>query len=219
MADFDWHGAEEEYRRAYELAPASGEAAAGLARQLANFGQVERAIKLTQDALATDPLHASWYAWLAVDFYALNRLDEAEGAIRRAIELQPGGVWLHDVLTNIEVRRGDAKAALVAAQQEPAGSFFRDAALAKALQTVASWGCRCCPQNLLDKGASWNPYEVAQIYAMRNDADKTFEWLDQVWTYRDPYIHNISNDLFIGRYKDDPRLIAFCRKVGLPVPR
>ena len=58
-----------------------------------------------------------------------------------------------------------------------------------------------------------------KIYAMRNDADKTFEWLDQVWTYRDPYVHNISNDPFIGRYKDDPRLIAFCRKVGLPVPR
>lgn len=220
MADFNWRGAEEEYRRALELAPANGEAAASLARQLANFGKVDQAIKLTQDALATDPLHASWYAWLAVDFYALNRLGEAEGAIRRAIELQPGGVWLHDVLTNIEIRRGDAQAALAAAQQEPAGSFFRDAALAKALQIGSDRGAAdAALKNLIDKGVSWNPYEVAQIYAMRNDPDKTFEWLDHTWTYRDPYVHNLSNDPFIGRYKGDPRLIAFCRKVGLPVPR
>jgi TolB-like protein/Flp pilus assembly protein TadD len=220
MADFDWRGAEEEYRRALALAPASGEAAASLARQLANFGQVDRAIELTQEALATDPLHANWYVWLAVDFYALNRLEEAEGAIRRAIELQPGGVWLHDVLTNIEIRRGDAQAALAAAQQEPAGSFFRDASLVKALQIGRNrWAADVALKNLLDKGVSWDPYEVAQIYAMRNDADKTFEWLDQAWRYRDPYIHNLSNDPFIGRYKTDPRLIAFCRKVGLPVPR
>jgi hypothetical protein len=129
-------------------------------------------------------------------------------------------VWLHDVLTNIEIRRGDAQAALAAAQQEPAGSFFRDASLVKALQIGRNrWAADVALKNLLDKGVSWDPYEVAQIYAMRNDADKTFEWLDQAWRYRDPYIHNLSNDPFIGRYKTDPRLIAFCRKVGLPVPR
>jgi TolB-like protein/Tfp pilus assembly protein PilF len=220
LGDFNWRGAEEEYRRAFELAPESGDAAAGLARQLANNGQVDRAIELTQRALATDPLHASWYAWLAVDFYALNRLEEAEAAVRRAIELQPGGVWLHDVLTNIEIRRGDAQAALAAAQQEPAGSVFRDASLAKALQIGRDRGAaEAALKNLLDKGASWDPYEVAQIYSMRNDAAKTFEWLEQAWAYRDPYIHNLSNDPFIGRYKGDPRLIAYCQKVGLPLPR
>ena len=59
---------------------------------------------------------------------------------------------------------------------------------------------------------------MAQIYAMRNDADKTFEWLDRAWSYRDPAVHHLPYDPFIGRYKDDPRFIAYCRKVGLPVP-
>ena len=218
-ADFNWRGAEAEYRRAFELAPGSGDAAASLARQLATFRELDRAIELTQAALATDPLHSRWYASLAVDFYALNRLEEAEGAIRRAIELQPGGVWLHGfVLTNIEIRRGDPKAALAAAEQEPPG-FFREAALAKALQIGNDRAAaEAALETLLDKGPSWDPYDVAQLYAMRGDADKTFEWLDQAWKYRDPSVHNLLYDPFIARYKNDPRFTAYCRKVGLPVP-
>jgi tetratricopeptide (TPR) repeat protein len=219
MGDLDWRGAEAEYRRAFELAPGSGDAAASLARQLANFGQVGRAIELTQQALATDPLHSRWYGWLAGYFSALNRLEEAEGTIRRAIDLQPGGVRFHFVLSEIEIRRGNAQAALVAAQQEPLGSFFRDTALAKALQSGNDRAAAdLALKNLLDKGASWDPYDVAQIYAMRNDADKTFEWLDHAWSYRDPAVHYLPYDPFIGRFKNDPRFIAYSRKIGLPVP-
>jgi len=218
MGDLDWRGAEAEYRRAFELAPESGDAAASLARQLANFGQASRAIELTQQALVTDPLHARWYAWLAGYFSALNRLEEAEAAIGRAIDLQRGGVRLHFVLSEIEIRRGKAQAALVAAQQEPLGSFFRDAALAKALQSGNDRkAADVAFKNLLDKGPSWDPYDVAQIYAMRNDADKTFEWLDHAWSYRDPAVHYLPYDPFIGRFKSDPRFSAYCRKVGLPV--
>jgi TolB-like protein/Flp pilus assembly protein TadD len=219
MGDLDWRGAETEYRRALELTPESGDAAAGLARQLANFGQAGRAIELTQQALATDPLHSRWYGWLAGYLSALNRLEEAEVAIRRAINLQPGGVRLHFVLSEIETRRGNAQAALVAAQQEPLGSFFRDAALAKALQSGNDRAAaNAALKNLLDKGPSWDPYDVAQIYAMRNDSDKTFEWLDHAWSYRDPAVHYLPYDPFIGRFKDDPRFIAYCRKIGLPAP-
>jgi len=219
MGDLDWRGAEAEYRRAFELAPESGDAAASLARQLAAFGQAGRAIELTQQALATDPLHSRWYGWLAGYLGALNRLEEAEVAIRRAIDLQPGGVRLHFVLSEIEIRRGNAQAALAAAKQEPAGSVFRDAALVKALQSGNDRAAAdLALKNLLDKGASWDPYDVAQIYAMRNDADKTFEWLDRAWTYRDPSVHYLPYDPFIRRYKDDPRFIAYRRTVGLPVP-
>jgi adenylate cyclase len=55
MADLDWGGAEAEYRRALELAPADGDAAAGLARIRSARGQVERAGELDRQALATDP--------------------------------------------------------------------------------------------------------------------------------------------------------------------
>lgn len=215
-ADLDWRGAAVQYRRVLELDPRNGDAQLGLARILATFGQADRAIGLIRQMLEIDPLNSSGYYSLAIYLSTLNRLDQAEQAIRRAIDLQPGRVFLHFVLTGIEIRRGDPRAALVAAQQEPLGSVFRDSALAQALQSGGDRAAADAALNkLLGKGPSWDPYDVAEIYAMRNDADKTFEWLDRAWTYRDPALHRLLYDPYIGHYKGDPRFLAFRQKIGL----
>ena len=70
--------------------------------------------------------------------------------------------------------------------------------------------------NFWNSGAS--PYQIAQVYALRNDPKETFAWLDRAWSNRDSGITFLLYDPFILRYKDDPRFAAFCRKVGLPVP-
>jgi hypothetical protein len=67
----------------------------------------------------------------------LGRLDEAEQAIRRAIELQPGATFSQTVLAAIEVQRGNAQAALDAALQETTGRA-QDTALALARQMSGS---------------------------------------------------------------------------------
>ena len=104
-ADFDWHGAEAEYRRAVALAPNDGWAKFNLGIQLATFGEVNQAIELTWQALATEPLRSNWYNYFAGYLLALNRLDEAERAVRRAIELQPSAVSYHQTLTIINIQR------------------------------------------------------------------------------------------------------------------
>jgi TolB-like protein/Flp pilus assembly protein TadD len=215
-ADFDWRGAEAQYRRALQLDPGNGDAREGLAGILAAFGQMNRATELIRQALVTDPLNSTEHSYLAIYLSARNRLDEAEAAIRRAIDLQPGGVFLHFALTNIEILRGDIKAAMVAAQQEPASSVFHDSAIAEALQSgndrVAA---DAALEKLIGHGPSWDPYDVAEIYAMRQDPDRTFQWLNRAWSYHDPGLHRLLYDPFIGRYKDDRRFLPFCRKIGL----
>jgi TolB-like protein/Tfp pilus assembly protein PilF len=218
FADFDWRGAEAEFRRAMALAPNDGEAKFFFGQQLAVFGEVEPAIDLTRQALTIEPLQAGWYEALAVYFLDLNRHDEAERAVRRAIELQPNTLGYHLTLTIIEVKRGDAQAALAAAQQEPHG-YFQDGALALARQiggdrSVADAALRA----LIHKHAGVLAYQIAEVYALRNNAKATFEWLDRAWINRDSGIQFLLYDPFILRYKDDPRFEAFCRKVGLPVP-
>jgi hypothetical protein len=73
-------------------------------------------------------------------------------------------------------------------------------------------------KTLIQRHASIAAFEIAQIYALRNDGKETFAWLDRAWRNRDPDISYLLYDPFILRYKDDPRFAAFCRKVGLPVP-
>src|ERR1700733_13621887 len=218
VADFDWRGAETEFRRALELAPNDGAATFNLGGQLATFGEVAQAIELTRQALVTEPLRANWYNWLAMYLSGLNRLNEAERAVRRALELQPAAAPYHETLAIIEIQRGDAQAALAAAQQEPLGDW-QDIALALARQIGSDQSAAdAALRTLIEKDANGSAYQIAQVYALRNDAKATFEWLDRAWNNRDVGIEYLLFDPFILRYKDDPRFAAFCRKVGLPVP-
>jgi len=216
--DFDWRGAQAEFRRAMELAPNDGDAKFQLGIGLAAFGEGEQAIELMRQALATEPLRALWYTWLATYLSGLNRLDEAEQAIRTALELQPVAAYYHQRLTIIEIKRGNAEAALAAAQQEPRGSW-QDVALALARQIGGDRSAAdAALKTLIDRDAGFAAYQIAEVYALRNDAKETFSWLDRAWSNHDPAFTYLLYDPFILRYKDDPRFGAFCKKVGLPTP-
>ena len=217
-ADLDWRGAEAEYRRALELSPNDAQAKFNLASQLAIYGELDQAIELTRQALVTEPLRAGGYRALATYLLGLHRLDEAERAMNKAIELQPASGPNHAWLTIIEIQRGNAPAALEAAQQAPSG-VFRDMSLAYARQIGSDRSAAdAALRTFIEKDAGGSAYQIAEVYALRNDAKATFEWLDRAWSNRDSGIqHLLSSPLFL-RYKDDPRFAAFCRKVDLPVP-
>jgi hypothetical protein len=69
---------------------------------------------------------------------------------------------------------------------------------------------------LIEKHANREAYEIAEVYALRNEVKETFAWLDRAFSNREADISYLLFDPFILRYKDDPRFAAFCRKVGLP---
>ena len=218
LADFHWREAEVEFRRALALAPNDAEAKFYVGTQLATFGELQPAIDLTRQALAAEPLRPNWHNWLALYLSGLNRPDEAEQATRRAVELQPTAAWYHFTLTIIAIQRGNAQAALAAAQREP-DREWQDAAFALARQIGGDGrAADAALRTLIDKDANGLAYQIAEVYALRNDAKTTFEWLDRAWNNRDPGIVQLLYDPLILRYKDDPRFAAFCRKVGLPVP-
>ncbi|MGH8216699.1 MAG: hypothetical protein ACREPZ_13535, partial [Rhodanobacteraceae bacterium] len=216
IADFDWAGAQAEYQRAAQLAPNDGASLFNSGNLLATLGHPGQAVTLTRQALTTDPLHASWYNWLAIYLSGLGRIDEAAAAIHKAIELQPAAAGDYTWLAAIEIQRSDAKAALAAAQAEPAG-VWQDVALALARQIGPDRAAAdAALKHLIEKDADSAPYQIAEVYALRRDPDQMFKWLDRGWTARDPGIGYLLYDPLILRYQHDPRFAAFCKKVGLP---
>jgi TolB-like protein/Flp pilus assembly protein TadD len=214
--DFDWAGAEAECRRALQLAPNNAQAQFSLGHVLATLGQNRQAVALTRKALATDPRHASWYSWLSTYLAALGQLDVAQQAIATAIALQPGAVDQHEQLAVVAILRGDAKAALASAQQEPPGPWHTIAmALARQIGPDRA-AADAALETLITHQADTAPYQVAEVYALRRDPDSMFQWLDRAWTNRDSGTHQLLSDPLILRYRDDPRFAAFCKKVGLP---
>jgi hypothetical protein len=71
---------------------------------------------------------------------------------------------------------------------------------------------------VIDKYSDGAPYQIAEVYALRKDPNKTFEWLDKAWTARDPGIQFLLFDPLLRPYWNDPRFAMFCRKAGLPMP-
>jgi len=186
---------------------------------MATLGHPEQAVELAREELKSDPLCASCYHWLASYLSALDRLDEAEQAIRKAIELQPSHADFYTQLTVIAIQRGDAKAALDAAQQEVEAGGWQEIALALARQISGdAVAADSALEKLIDSQGNEAGFQIAQVYALRNDPDKVFEWLDRAWANRDPGIGQLLYDPFLMRYKDDPRFAAFCQKVRLPAP-
>lgn len=94
----------------------------------------------------------------------INRLQDAETAIYKAIELRPAAANYHFTLTVIQIQRG-----------------------------------RCALKTLIEKYANGWAYQIAEVYALRDDAKATFEWLNRAWSNRDPGLTNLLFDPFIAR--------------------
>ena len=57
--------------------------------------------------------------------------------------------------------------------------------------------------------------QVAQVYALRKEPEKMFEWLEHAWTTHDGGVTELLSDPFLRAYRDDPRFIALAQKVGV----
>jgi TolB-like protein/Flp pilus assembly protein TadD len=211
-------GAEAEYRRAVEFAPASAEPKIGLASVLADFGRIEEAVELLQETVRLEPLTVNAHFDLARLLTSLGRYDEAAQSARKAIELQPGGAGTWEMLALVEAKRGDGEAALKAANQE-SDPDWRAYAIALAQQARGDRTAADAALNTLIEGHSDDmSFQIATVYAFRGDADKTFEWLDRAYEKRDPGVMAIIDNPFTRELRSDPRFAAFCKKVGLALP-
>jgi tetratricopeptide (TPR) repeat protein len=215
LIDLDFVRAEAEYRRAMELAPHNPSALSNLGGLLAKLGRLADGVPLEQRAIALDPLQVQFRFNLANRLTALGRYDEAEVALRKAIELQPQAAANHMYLAIIQVLRRSPAAAVEFAKQE-IDPFWRTYAMA--LTRFAN-GDRpeadAALQKLIDENANEAGSQIATVYALRKEPDKMFEWLEHAWATRDAGVTEMLANPFLRAYKDDPRFIAFAQKIGV----
>ena len=59
-------------------------------------------------------------------------------------------------------------------------------------------------------------YQIAQVYAVRGEADKAFEWLQISFDNHDGGTLGLSVDPLLRGLRDDPRYKNLLVKLGLP---
>lgn len=217
----DWNAALAEFRVALSLVPENDPTHGAVSLLLTTLGKTNEAIAERRKYIAGDPLAGFARVYLATLLASLGRLDEAESTLREAEQLVPEDAnWYADRASYLAVLRGDANAAASAARRMPAG-HWRDRALALAMQIDSDReAADAALQRLLDADgqAKDDAYAIARVYALRNDADKAFAWLQRDRERGDNGVLNVLADPLILRLRNDPRLAQYCRDVDLPAP-
>jgi hypothetical protein len=68
----------------------------------------------------------------------------------------------------------------------------------------------------VEKLAVIGPYQIALIYARRNDLDNAYVWLDRAYEERDGALPiYVKGDPMLSSVRNDPRYKAFLKKMNL----
>jgi serine/threonine-protein kinase len=214
----EWKFAEglSELLRAKELSPANPTANDLLARVIVYTGRMEEAERQARQAVELDPLSAGTQFTLGRVLFYAGKLDEAEAAGRKMAELQPSASSSHRWQVMVAVQRGDGETALREAQLEPDESIRPfELALAqyvrgdlKASDTALA--------DLIAHSRDGLAYQIAQVYAVRGEKDKAFEWLQIAFDNHDGGMPSLLVDPVLRGLRDDARYKNLVVRVGLP---
>src|SRR5438552_2768029 len=215
LVDFNFAEAEAEYRRALELAPQNPVVTSNLADLISTLGRLDEGVALQQRAIALDPLRSAAHLALALYLTPLGRYDEAEAAVRKAIALQPQDATNYMWLAVVQILRGNSGAAVESAKQET-DPFWRTYALALAHFANGDRAeADAALKKLIDENADASGSQIAEVYALRKDPEKMFEWLEHARTTHDSGLIELLANPFLRANKDDLRFIAFAQKIGV----
>jgi serine/threonine-protein kinase len=214
----EWKFAEglSELKRAKELSPPNPTANDLLARVIVYLGRIDEAERQAREAVELDPLSVSTQFNLARVLFFAGKLDEANAVGRKLAELQPSSSSSHRWQVFVAFQRGDGETALREAQLEP-DIGFRSFELA-----LAYWirGERkeadAALADLIAHAREGFAYQIAQVYAVRGEADKAFEWLQIAFDDHDGGTLGLAVDPFLRGLHDDPRYKNLLAKLGLP---
>jgi serine/threonine-protein kinase len=216
----DWKFAEglSELKRAKELSPANPTANDLLARVIVYLGRVDEAERQARQAVELDPLSVTALGNLARVLFVAGKLDEADAVARKAVELQPAAAGNHRYQVHVAVERGDGETALREAQLEP-DEGYRGFELALAHYVRGDHAAAdAALADLIANGRDQLAYQIAEVYAVRGETDKAFEWLQISFDNHDTGTLTLLIDPLLRGLRDDPRYKNLLAKLGLPAP-
>ena len=228
--DWDFAGAEREFRHALELNPNYAIAHQWYATFLSDMGRHQEGIAEIERAIQLDPLSVNVSTAAAVIFYFARQFDRAEKQTKNALELDPNFYsahnWLADVYqaTNAyesAFEEREKMASLTGNQEMSAriaalrrayragGSKEMYREQVKQLQNTAS-------RPFLPTVAGPAQFGLAIAYAHLGENDRAFEQLEQCYGIREFGLLTLKNNPDFDPLRSDPRFQDLLRRIGLP---
>ena len=219
--DWDWKGAEQEYRRAIQLNSSYPTPHHGYGYLLISSGRTAEAFAEIQKAEELDPRSLLINTDHGEFFYFTHQPVQAIAQFKKALALDPTFVRAHFLLGRAYVQNGQCAEAMNEFQKARslvAGSMEMLGAVG---QGYAWCGTRAQAQQVLEqlqemaKQRYVSPHWFAATYAALGDKERAFEWLNKAFERRfGPLIYLKVNPIW-DPLRSDPRFADFVRRVSL----
>jgi serine/threonine-protein kinase len=220
--DWDWAGAEKEFKRAIELNP--GYAAALQWHAVftlvieERFDEALAEVKLAQQI---DPLSLATGVNAAIVNYFARRFEQSIEKSDKTLEMDPRFIQAYEFLGRAYEQKGRDEEAIAAFQKALELRSDYTHCLGPLGRSYAVSGRRDEARRILDQLKELSkrryvmPYHIATIYAALGDRDQAFAWLEKAYDARDDRLIFLKVDPFWDSLRSDRRFANLERRVGL----
>ena len=213
--DWNWKGAEVEYKRALELNQGLGEAHRNYGWYLAWMGRFEEAIAEAKRALDIDPLSVYIRRTMGVVLYCAGLYDQAIEEHRKALDMDPFFEIVHADLGKVYVQKGMYSEAISELQEAVALSKSRTDVRAEYQGQLgyayAVSGKRAealkIIEELIEKSKKMyvSPLCIAYVYVGLGMKEEAFEWMEKACEIHDGNICLLNMWPMWDSVRSDPR--------------
>jgi TolB-like protein/Tfp pilus assembly protein PilF len=220
--DWDWAGAENEFKRALELNPSDAEAHRTYCVYLSALGRGEEALAEIRRAQQLDPLSTITQITGGWAFHYARQYDQAIEQCRRALELNPHSDGGYDCLGTGYLAKGLYKQAIPAFERAVPLSGNEPDRTAGLARAYALAGRKAEARKMLEglrqrsKSTYVPPYYLAAVYVALGENEQAFTSLEEAYRERDHYLAWLKVDEALDPLRSDPRFRNLLRRVGLP---
>jgi eukaryotic-like serine/threonine-protein kinase len=220
--EWDWVGAEKEYRRASGLNSNYPTAHHWYGLFLCEMKRNDEAIREGRLAQTLDPLSPIINTSLGVTLMSAGEYGSGLELLKRTFELAPTFPEPHLWVSKTYGSRGLYPEAMSEAQQAVSYSGRAPRYVAGVGDALAVAGKRTEAHNIIDelvrssKSANVSPFYIAEVYSTLGERDQAFEWLEKAYQLRDDELGWILIDPSLDNIRTDPRYTDLLRRMGLP---
>jgi serine/threonine protein kinase/Tfp pilus assembly protein PilF len=218
--EWDWAGAEKEFKRGIELNANSATAHHWYGDYLANMGRFEEGMRETKRAQQLDPLSLVINTSLGWQYYVVGQNDQAIEQLRKVLDIDPKFALARRILEEVYTQMGKHKEAVE--EREKIVSLSGSPELAASIEEdFVRSGYRGVLQSWLNglteisKHGYVSSYSIAQAYIRMGEKEKAFSWLERAYEEHDSGLVSLGVEPMFASVRADPRFLDLLRRARL----